>query len=78
MSIFLFVKDFLEEISEFQHKYFYFKNEVSVYPLNWKKHRISLLATVFPISGLIRDMKPITAVRLEAWIATPFAALCKT
>jgi hypothetical protein len=36
MSIFLFVKDFLEEISEFQHKYFYFKNEVSAYPLNWK------------------------------------------
>ena len=78
MSIFLFVKDFLEEISEFQHKYFYFKNEVSVYPLNWKKHRISLLATAFPISGPVWDMKSITAVCLEAWIATPFAALCKT
>ena len=36
MNIFLFVKDFLEEIGEFQHKYFYFKNEVSAYPLNWK------------------------------------------
>lgn len=31
MNIFLFVKDFLEEIGEFQHKYFYFKSLFKIF-----------------------------------------------